>query len=122
MVYRSGLKVAPSAARLQLELDRLSWSAGCGDRTEGWEGGPAHSRWPGNVLENKFDNQDLDSFFTSPCKKAPKAKEEEGLSNEKKEPEVVAEVHGDGGVGLCDGHGGAEISRHLKEAEGGGGG
>lgn len=52
MIYRSGLKVAPSAARLQLELDRLSWSAGCGDRMEGWENGPAHSKWPGNVLEN----------------------------------------------------------------------
>lgn len=52
MVYQSALKVAPSAARLQLELDRLSWSPWCGDTAEGWDGEVAHSRWPGNVLEN----------------------------------------------------------------------
>lgn len=44
--------MAPSAARLQLELDRPSWSPGCGGRAEGWDGEAAHSRWPGNVLEN----------------------------------------------------------------------
>lgn len=63
MVYQSGLKVAPSAARLQLELDRLSWSARCGDRAEGWDGEVAHNRWPGNVLENT--NMTM-NFFLNP--------------------------------------------------------
>lgn len=53
MVYRSGLKAEPSAARLQLELDRLSWSLGCWGWTEGPEGGAAHSRCPGNVLGDR---------------------------------------------------------------------
>lgn len=53
MVHRSGLKVEPSAARLQLELDRLSWSLGCWGWTEGREGGAAHRRWPGNVLGDR---------------------------------------------------------------------
>lgn len=30
------------------------------------------------------------------------------------QPEVVAEVHGDGSVGFCDGHSSAEIIRNLK--------
>lgn len=37
-------------------------------------------------------------------------------------PEVVVEVDGDSGVGLSDGHGRAEVGRHLQEAEGGRGG
>lgn len=36
-----------------------------------------------------------------------------------KAPEVVVEVHGDGGLGLGDGYSRAEIRRHLQEAEGG---
>lgn len=34
----------------------------------------------------------------------------------------MVEVDGDGGMGLSDGHGCAQISRHLEEAEGGRGG
>lgn len=45
------------------------------------------------------------------------------LRNGKKtQPEVVAEVHSDGSVDFCDGHGSAEVIGNLKETERGGGG
>lgn len=53
VVYRSVLKADPRAARLQLELDTLSWSLACWGRRGGREGGTAHSRWSGHRLEDR---------------------------------------------------------------------
>lgn len=47
------LKVDPRAARLQLELDRLSWSVWCSGRRAGRGGGGAHSRWSGYILQDR---------------------------------------------------------------------
>lgn len=66
-VHRSGLRVEPRAARLQLELDRLSWSLGCWGRRGGREGGAAHSRWSGYVLGDR--NMTVKFVFTSEHRK-----------------------------------------------------
>lgn len=53
VLYRSVLKADPRVTQLQLELDRLSWSLWFSGRRAGREGGAAHSRWSGYILQDR---------------------------------------------------------------------